>query len=294
MHKSPKKIVPVILAGGFGTRLWPLSRRNYPKQFLSLVGEDALLHHALQRAIAIDGAETPLVVGSEAHRFLIAEHLRQAGLDGLVILEPEGRNTAPAAAVAAMEAIRAYGEDVQIVIMPADHVIGSVEKFADAVARGRDLAAEGHLVTFGVTPTSPETGYGYICVGAELARGGYSIDAFVEKPDRSKAVRYLEDGGYFWNSGIFIFTARHYLNSIAELAPGILHSIQIAYAGSERDADFLRLDSAAFRDCPNDSIDFAVMEKTRGAAVVPLDTAWSDLGSGPPSPRRANRTKIAM
>lgn len=272
-------IVPVLLAGGAGTRLWPLSREARPKQFLPLVGENTLLEQALHRVAAIEGVAAPLVVGREDHRFLIAEQLRRAGTDSRVILEPEGRNTAPAAAVAALEALSAQSDDVQILVLPSDHVIGDPTRFAAAVAAGRDLAASGRPVTFGVAPTTAETGYGYIRAGSALTAGAHDIDAFVEKPDQATATAYLEDGGYYWNSGIFLFSARGYLDGLERLAPDILADARAAHARGERDADFLRLDAAAFRACRADSIDYAVMEKIDEAAMVPLETDWSDLGS---------------
>jgi mannose-1-phosphate guanylyltransferase/mannose-6-phosphate isomerase len=246
---------------------------------LSLVGDETLLQQTLDRVKGIEDIAPPLVIGCEAYRFLIAEHLRQAGLGGQIILEPEGRNTAPAAAVAALQALEEWGEDAQLLILPSDHAIAEPQRFAEAVAIGRNLARENRLVTFGVTPQGPETGYGYIRAGEELGPDTYKIDAFVEKPDQTAAAAYIEAGGYYWNSGIFLFSARTYLNNLERMAPDILQSSEAAYARSERDADFLRLDEEAFAACRADSIDYAVMEQTAEAAVVPLNTAWSDLGS---------------
>lgn len=272
-------IVPVLLAGGIGTRLWPLSREARPKQFLPLVGDGSLLEQTLRRVAAVDDTTPPLLLGREEHRFLIAEQLRHAGVDGRIILEPDGRNTAPAAVIAALEALAEYGEDVQILILPCDHMIAEQACFTTAVASARSAAASGQLVTFGVTPTAPATGYGYIRAGNALENGAYGVDAFVEKPDEATASTYLEQGNYYWNSGIFLFSARDYLERLEDLAPDILADSRAAHDGATRDADFLRLDEEAFRACRADSIDYAVMEKTGEAAVVPLEGAWSDLGS---------------
>lgn len=272
-------IVPVLLAGGIGTRLWPLSREARPKQFLPLAGDDSLLVQALHRVATIEGVAPPLVVGREEHRFMIAEELRRAGVDGRILLEPEGRNTAPAAAVAALEALDKYGEDIQVLVLPSDHVIGDRAAFAAAIAAARNTAASGRPVTFGVAPTRPETGYGYIRAGAALVNGAYAIDAFVEKPDHTRATAYLEEDGYYWNSGVFLFSADNYLQELERLAPDILAAATTAHTQGTRDADFLRLDADAFRACPSDSIDYAVMEKTDGAAMVPLESSWNDLGS---------------
>lgn len=271
-------LIPVLLAGGSGTRLWPLSRDARPKQFLSVTDGESLLQSALDRAGRVAGAGDPLVVGREAHRFMIAEHMRQAGVRGGVILEPAARNTAPAAAAAALEA-QARGGDPLLLVLPSDHVIGDAAGFAAAVDVAREAAEKGLLVTFGVEPTRPETGYGYIRAGEEIAGGARRIEAFVEKPDAAAAAGYLEAGGYYWNSGMFLFSAHAWLDALETHAPDILKAARAAHAGAERDADFLRLDAEAFAACRAESIDYAVMEKTRDAAVVPLKVDWSDLGS---------------
>lgn len=274
-------IVPVLLAGGSGTRLWPKSRAARPKQFLPLVGEGSLLEQTLQRLRGLPAIGAPLVVGAEAHRFLIAEQLRRAGSAGTVVLEPCGRNTAPAAAVAALEAIASAGEQAQILVLPSDHVIADTGAFEQAVAEATSAAERGALVTFGIVPERPETGYGYIRaqVDADAHAGATPLQRFVEKPDRAAAEAYLAEGGYYWNSGMFLFPARAYLDALAALAPDILEAASAAHAQATRDADFLRLDADAFAACRADSIDYAVLEKTDNAVVVPLDAGWNDLGS---------------
>lgn len=272
-------IVPVLLAGGSGTRLWPLSREARPKQFLPLVGERSLLEQTLRRVCALEAVTDPLIVGSEPHRFMIAEQMRRAGVTGLVLLEPARRNTAPAAAVAALEAIRSAGEDAVMLILPSDHAIEESDEFGKAVALGLKAAEHKQLVTFGVVPTAPETGYGYIRAGEDTGDGVRRIDAFVEKPDAQTAQGYLDAGGYFWNSGMFLFPARQYLDALGEHAPDILAACEKAHAGAQRDQDFLRVDAEAFAASREDSIDYAVMEKTRSAVVVPFAAEWNDLGS---------------
>lgn len=278
-------MTPVILCGGSGSRLWPLSRDAFPKQFLPLAGDDSMLQLTLSRLKGIDGVAPPLVVANAEHRFLAAEQLRQievrpAGL----ILEPVGRNTAPAVAVAALQAL-AQGEDPLLLVLPADHVIADVEAFRQAVEAGRGAADGGELVTFGVVPRAgsidgAETGYGYIRIDRMIdGAGPYAVDRFVEKPDAERARRYIEAGNYLWNSGMFLFRARRFLEELEQHAPAILAASRAAHAGAGSDLDFLRLDEAAFAGCPADSIDYAVMEKTARAAVVPLDAGWNDVGS---------------
>lgn len=272
-------IVPVLLAGGSGTRLWPLSRQARPKQFLPLVGDVSLLQATLTRVTPFSADASTLVVGREDHRFLIAEQMRRADTQGTVILEPCARNTAPAAAIAALEANAQHGAEALMLLLPSDHVIQDTDAFEAAVTTGAQAAKNGHLVTFGVTPSRAETGYGYIRAGQELAPGTAAIKAFVEKPDAATAQGYLDSREYYWNSGMFLFSATAYLQALGQHAPDILEACEAAYAGAARDADFLRLDEAAFNGCRSESIDYAVMEKTRDAAVVPLDARWSDLGS---------------
>jgi mannose-1-phosphate guanylyltransferase/mannose-6-phosphate isomerase len=266
----------VILAGGSGTRLWPLSRKYYPKQFVSLTDDCSLFEGTLRRLEALDLAG-PLVVCNDEHRFLVAETLRRSGIEGAsILLEPVGRNTAPAVALAALEAT-ASGDDPILLVLPADHAIEDEAAFTEAVERAAVVAHGGYLVTFGVQPDRPETGYGYIRVTA--GEGVRPVEAFVEKPDRATAEGYLAAGGYFWNSGMFVFRASAYLEQLSLHAPAILSAVQEAYAGRSRDLDFLRFDTTAFSAIPGESIDYAVMERTDRAMVVPFTTAWSDVGS---------------
>jgi mannose-1-phosphate guanylyltransferase / mannose-6-phosphate isomerase len=276
------KIQPVILSGGAGTRLWPLSRELHPKQLLSLFGEHSLLQQTAQRLQGLD-ASPPVVVCNEAHRFQVAEQLRQAGhAPGRVILEPVGRNTAPAIGLAAAEAVAqlAPDDDCLLLVLPADHVIRDVAALQAAIAVAARHAASGAMVTFGVVPTAPETGYGYIKRGA-ARDAAYLIDRFVEKPPVATAQQYQASGEYYWNSGIFMFAARAYLSALQLHAPDIAASVNACLANARRDQDFVRPDSASFKACRADSIDYAVMEKVSGAVVVPLAAGWSDVGSFP-------------
>ena len=272
-------ILPVILAGGSGTRLWPLSRKHYAKQYLALDGATTMLQATVARIGDLPCA-APLVICNEETRFLAAEQMRQIGQDGaLILLEPVGRNTAPAIALAALEAVATGGDPVMLV-MPADHKINNRDAFTAAVGVAVPLALSDHLVTFGITPTNPETGYGYIRSGAKISGGGaLKIDAFVEKPDLATAEGYIAAGGHFWNSGIFLFRASRYLEELAALRPDVLDACRATHASRESDLHFLRFDEAAFLACPDVSIDYAVMEKTSAAVVVPLDAGWSDIGS---------------
>ncbi len=273
-------IVPVILCGGNGTRLWPLSRESYPKQFLNLVHELTLLQDTVTRLQGLPELAPSLVVCNDEHRFMVAEQLRHLGVaPGAVILEPVGRNTAPAAAVAALHATAA-GEDPLLLVLPADHVIRDPVAFRAAVAGGLEQAGAGRLVTFGIVPEAPETGYGYIKAGDSLEGGRlYVVERFVEKPDAATAQGYLDAGGYFWNSGMFLFRASRYLEELERLAPEMLAACRRALAQGRGDLDFLRLERESFQCCPADSIDYAVMERTDDAAVVPLSAGWSDVGS---------------
>ncbi len=270
-------LVPVILSGGSGTRLWPLSRSAHPKQFLALDGEHSMLQATWLRLAGLDALQAPLVVTNEAHRFMVAEQLRQAGCEpAAIVLEPAGRNTAPAIAAAALQA-QADGDDPLLLVLPSDHVVGDVEAFRAAVTRAVPEAAAGALVTFGIVPDAPETGYGYIRLGE--GEGVRKVDEFVEKPDETTARRYLESGNYAWNSGMFLMRAARYLEELGKYRPDILEACRKAFAGAARDADFLRLDKEAFEACPSDSIDYAVMEKTGAARVLPIDVGWNDVGS---------------
>jgi mannose-1-phosphate guanylyltransferase/mannose-6-phosphate isomerase len=274
-------IIPVILSGGSGTRLWPLSRALYPKQLLSLIGDKTMLQDTVLRLASADDLGPVYCVCNESHRFLVAEQLHEIHTDiGEIILEPAGRNTAPAAAVAAMLITRKH-PDALMLVLPADHVILDPQAFGAAVGCGKTAAEEGSLVTFGIVPASPETGYGYIRASLNVAgtQSSYPVIEFVEKPDRQTAERYLETGEYFWNSGIFLFKAETYLKELEAHVPAIPAACREALEKAVADLDFLRLDGEAFKASPSDSIDYAVMEKTRRAALVPLDAGWNDVGA---------------
>jgi mannose-1-phosphate guanylyltransferase/mannose-6-phosphate isomerase len=280
-------LLPVILSGGSGTRLWPLSREQYPKQLLPLVGADSLLQATTLRLDSLPDVAEPLLICNEAHRFVVAEQVRQLGRKGTVLLEPVGRNTAPALTLAALWALREDGDPV-LVVMPADHVILDDDGFRDAVRRAATLAEAGLVVTFGITPDSPETGYGYIQRGVQMdgQAGGFVLGRFVEKPNRETAQVYLDSGDYFWNSGIFVMKASVWKSAIAVCRPDILAACEQALAGTSADGDFVRVAKEAFAACPSDSIDYAVMERiTAGvaglpaAAVIPLSAGWSDVGA---------------
>ena len=272
----------VLLSGGSGTRLWPLSREAYPKQFLPLLGDQSLLQATWLRVRDLAGADAPLVVANEEHRFMVAEQLRLVGArPDALILEPTGRNTAPAIAVAAMRAM-ANGADPVLLVLPSDHVIRDEAAFRAAVMQAMPAAENGGLIAFGIVPNAPETGYGYIRAnssGAASGEGVRPIERFVEKPDLATAAAYLASGDYFWNSGMFLFRASRYLEELAIFNPTMLARCREAIAGATTDNDFLRLDRAAFEACPSDSIDYAVMEKTGHAFVLPIDVGWNDVGS---------------
>jgi mannose-1-phosphate guanylyltransferase/mannose-6-phosphate isomerase len=272
-------LTPVILSGGAGTRLWPLSRELYPKQLLALVGDNTMLQETVLRMRGLETAPS-VVVCNEAHRFLVAEQLRQLDAPaGAIVLEPMGRNTAPAIALAAHAAVKAGGgTDPVLLVLPADHVIQNVQAFHAAVRVALEAAEQGQLVTFGIVPRLPETGYGYIQRGP-AAGAAYRIAQFVEKPTLERARQFLESGEYYWNSGMFMFRARRYLEELERLAPAIAKVCRSAFEAAKADLDFTRIDPSAFGGCPSDSIDYAVMEKTSGAIVVPLDAGWSDVGS---------------
>ncbi len=283
MSAAEHRIVPVILSGGSGTRLWPLSREQLPKQLLALVGSGSttMLQETVARVRDIAAVQAPFVVCNEEHRFLIADQLAEIGVaDARILLEPIGRNTAPAVALAA-EVIIATTEptdDPLLLVLPADHVIADVAAFHAAVKIAAPLAAAGKLVTFGVVPTSPETGYGYIRHG-QLRNNSAPISEFVEKPDRARAVSFLQAGGYLWNSGMFLFSARTYRQELHRQAPEIARCVARACVDTRTDGPFVRVDRAAFEASPSDSIDYAIMEGAESGMVVPLNAGWSDVGS---------------
>lgn len=275
------KIYPVILSGGAGTRLWPLSRAVLPKQLLPLVADKTMLQETALRVAGWPGVMAPLVVCGNDHRFMVAEQLREIGITPLgILLEPVGRNTAPAVAAAA-HYLKSMDPEAIMLVLPADHVIENGAAFREAVERATALVGQGALATFGIVPKSPETGYGYIRRGEAVANCNdcYKVARFVEKPDQATAQSFLDEGGYYWNSGMFMFQADRFLAELEQHAPAIAAASTQAMKAAYRDLDFCRLDETSFSACPSDSIDYAVMEHTRDAAVVPADIGWSDVGS---------------
>lgn len=269
--------LPVVMAGGSGSRLWPLSRSAYPKQYLPLASDNSMLQETVLRLKGSDHL-APLVICNEDNRFMVAEQLRAIkALQSPVILEPVGRNTAPAIALAALQAT-ANGDDPLLLVLAADHVIQNNEAFLAAIDKAQALAKQDKMVTFGIVPTHAETGYGYIKRG-DAVDAAYAVDSFVEKPDLATATEYLNSGEYYWNSGMFMFKASRYLAELAKYQPAILEACKKAIGNTAADLDFVRVDKAAFEACPDDSIDYAVMEKTDAAVVVPLDAGWNDVGS---------------
>ena len=274
MHQSLVNNFPVILAGGSGTRLWPLSRSLYPKQFLKLNSDKSLLQNTIDRASVACGGQL-IVVCNEDHRFLTAEQMRETGHDGVIMLEPCARNTAPAIALAALHAIKQH-KDATITVLAADHVISDIQQFTVHVEEALNCSRDGALVTFGVVPDRPETGYGYIKAASD---GLSDIASFEEKPDAETAKRYVDSGDYYWNSGMFVFKASSYLDALKKHAPQILASCATAYESATEDLDFIRVDTEAFAECESISVDYAVMEKADNAMVVPFTAGWSDIGS---------------
>ncbi|NUU67363.1 mannose-1-phosphate guanyltransferase [Enterobacteriaceae bacterium BIT-l23] len=284
MTMSQSQLYPVIMAGGSGSRLWPLSRVLYPKQFLCLKGELTMLQATINRLNGV-ACESPVVICNEQHRFIVAEQLRQLNkLTENIILEPAGRNTAPAIALAALAARRSSpDQDPLMLVLAADHMIDNEAAFRNAVVEAMPFAESGKLVTFGIVPNQPETGYGYIRRGEVCDREAdalaFDVAQFVEKPDLATAEGYVSCGEYYWNSGMFLFRAGRYLEELAKYRPDIMQACEQAMAGCDPDLDFVRVDEKAFLACPDESIDYAVMEKTADAVVVPMDAGWSDVGS---------------
>lgn len=270
-------IFPVIMCGGNGSRLWPLSRNAFPKQFLSLNSSQTMLQDTISRISQLD-SNSPLFICNEQHRFIVAEQLRQSQCSNSgILLEPVGRNTAPAIALSAFKALE-QNNDALLLVLAADHVIQNQSSFLQSVAAASVLAEQGKLVTFGIVPTEPHTGYGYIRQGSKFGEG-YEVAEFVEKPDLSTAQDYLASGNYLWNSGMFLFKASRYLEELRTFRPDIYDVCQKAFVRAKTDLDFIRVDKDIFASCPEESIDYAVMEHTQDAVVIPMDAGWSDVGS---------------
>jgi mannose-1-phosphate guanylyltransferase / mannose-6-phosphate isomerase len=272
---------PVILSGGIGSRLWPLSREHYPKQLLALVGEQTMLQSTITRLENIPNLAPPIIVCNEDHRFLVAEQLRCIKVKpSAILLEPVGRNTAPAIALAALAALE-NDPDAVLLALPADHLIQKIDIFQDVINKAFSISNQELLITFGIVPTKPETGYGYIKAGEQINQHIQKVEEFVEKPNLETAIKYLESGNYFWNSGMFLFKAQNYLDELKQFEPQIFEICTRAFDKLSLDlnSDFVRVDEELFKQCISKSIDFAVMEKTTKAAIIPLDAGWSDIGA---------------
>lgn len=273
------QLIPVILCGGSGTRLWPLSREGYPKQFLRLLGKESMLQQTVQRLTGLQGVGPAILVCNESSRFVAAEQMREIGVDhARMLLEPMRRNTAPAIAVAALQALE-DGADPLLLVLPSDHVIQDGAAFRNAIEAGRAAAAEGQLLTFGITPTGPETGFGYIRAGESTVGVARKVMQFVEKPNLTTAEEYVASGNYFWNSGMFLFRASRYIEELTRYQPAVVEACRAALAAATKDLDFIRLDSTAYARSPDIAVDYAVMEPTDRAAMVALDAGWNDIGS---------------
>ncbi len=272
-------IIPVILSGGSGTRLWPLSRKQYPKQYLPLVGDNTMLQETILRLAGLDNLTDPIIICNADHRFLVAEQCQQIDIKNpVILLEPIGRNTAPAIAAAALQSLKT-SDNAVLLVLSADHVIQDVEAFHRAINITSKQAQDGKLATFGIVPTDANTGYGYIKSSKDNIDGAYQVEEFVEKPDLQTAQTYLEQGNYLWNSGMFMFKAETLIDELTIHSPEIVNSVNNAVNNATQDLDFVRLDKQAFELSPNDSIDYALMEKSNNVVVVPLDAQWNDIGS---------------
>jgi mannose-1-phosphate guanylyltransferase len=276
-------IIPLILAGGSGTRLWPLSRELFPKQLLNLTNDNSMLQNTILRLNGLEQISSPIIVCNEEYRFMVAEQLRAINIKPLsIILEPVGKNTAPAIAVGAVKALELFGDnqdELVLLILPADHVINNIKNFHDAVMLGSQFANQNRLITFGIIPEAPETGYGYIKKGKELKESAYIIEKFFEKPDLNRAKEYVESGQYFWNSGMFMFKASQFLEDLDIYEPDMLKVCRESLKNGRDDLDFFRLDKSSFEKSRAESIDYAVMEKTDKGVIIPISVGWNDLGS---------------
>ena len=273
------KIIPVILSGGSGTRLWPLSRKHFPKQFLALTGENTMLQETLLRLNGIENLNDPIVVCNADHRFLVAEQCKQINIKNLtILLEPVGKNTAPAIAAAALQSLKQIDNAI-LLVLSADHVIQNIKAFHEAINIARKQAKEGKLITFGIVPTDANTGYGYIKLSKNNIDGVYMVKEFIEKPNLKSAEKYINQGNYLWNSGIFMFNILTLIDELNTHSPKIISSVNKAVNNATKDLDFIRLEKQSFETSPSNSVDYALMEKSDNVAVVPLDAGWSDVGS---------------